>query len=88
MPLTDDEHRGVALRLGAPVDASRRSNRVEGATPIIWKMLQVAQQAWRKLNAPELLLLVASGMTFTDGIVLKSGHEKNDRNHQPEKTAA
>lgn len=69
-------------------DASRRYKRVEGATAIIWKMLQVAQQAWRKLNAPELLPLVASGMTFKDGIVLKSGHEKNDRNHQPERTAA
>lgn len=69
-------------------DASRRYKRVEGATAIIWKMLQVAEQAWRKLNAPELLPLVASGMTFKDGIVLKSGHDKNDRNHQPERTAA
>ena len=69
-------------------DASRRYKRVEGATAIIWRMLQVAEQSWRKLNAPELLPLVASGMTFKDGIVLKSGHDKNDMNPQPERTAA
>jgi hypothetical protein len=51
-------------------------------------MLRVAEQSWRNLQAPELLPLVASGRTFKDGIVLKSGHEKNDRNHQPERTAA
>jgi hypothetical protein len=51
-------------------------------------MLQVAQQAWRKLNTSEPLPLVASGMTLRDGIALKSGHEKNDKTHQPERTAA
>lgn len=69
-------------------DASRRYKWVEGAQAIIWKMLRVAEQAWRKLNAPELLPLVASGMTFKDGIKLKSGHERNDMNHQPERTDA
>jgi putative transposase len=69
-------------------DASRRYKRVEGATAVIWKLLQVAEQSWRKLNAPELMPLVASGMTFKDGIMQKSGHERNDRNHQPERTAA
>lgn len=69
-------------------DASRRYKRVEGATAIIWKRLRVAEQSWRKLNASELLPLVASGMTFKDGIALKSGSERNDMNHQPERTAA
>lgn len=69
-------------------DASRQYKRVEGATAIIWKMLRVAETSWRKLNAPELLPLVASGMTFKDGIRLKSGHERNDMNHQPERPAA
>jgi transposase-like protein len=69
-------------------DASRRYKRVEGATAVIWKILQVAEQSWRKLNAPELLPLVASGLMCKDGIMLKSGHERNDRNHQPERTAA
>jgi putative transposase len=62
-------------------DASRRYKRVEGATAVIWKLLQVAEQSRRKLNAPELMPLVASGTTFKDGIKLKSGYERNDRNH-------
>ncbi len=69
-------------------DASRRYKRVEGATAIIWKMLRVAEQSWRKLHASELLPLVASGRTFQDGIMLKSRHEKNNMNDQSERTAA
>ncbi|HMS86533.1 MAG TPA: transposase [Nitrospira sp.] len=69
-------------------DASRRYKRVEGAKAIIWKMLRVAEQSGRKLNAPNLLPLVASGMTFKDGIRLKSGHERKKMNHQTERTAA
>jgi putative transposase len=69
-------------------DASRRYKRVEGAKAIIWKMLRVAEKSWRKLNAPELLPLVASGMMFKNGIRLKSGLERNDMIQQPERTAA
>jgi hypothetical protein len=69
-------------------NASRRFKRAEGATAIIWKALQVAETSWRRLNAPQLLPLVASGMTFKDGIRLKSGDERNDMNQQPERTAA
>jgi hypothetical protein len=61
---------------------------MKGATAIIWKMLQVAHLAWRKLTAPELVPLVASGTTFKDGIALKSGHERNDMDHQPQRAAA
>ena len=68
-------------------DAARPYKRVEGAKAIIWKMLRVAERSWRKLNAPELLPLVASGLTFKDGIRLKS-HERSDMDHQPERTAA
>jgi len=49
-------------------DASRRYKRVEGAKAIIWKMLRVAEQTWRKLNAPDLLPLVAAGVVFKDGV--------------------
>ncbi|HRB80746.1 MAG TPA: transposase [Nitrospira sp.] len=48
-------------------NASRRYKRVEGAKAIIWKMLRIAETSWRKLNAPELLPLVTSGLTFKDG---------------------
>lgn len=76
----------AAVRLRT--DASRRYKRVEGAKAIIWKMLRVAEKSWRKLNAPELLPLVTSGMTFKDGIKLQSGHERSVINHQQERTAA
>lgn len=69
-------------------DASRRYKRVEGAKAIIWKMLRVAEKSWRKLNAPELLPLVVSGVTFRDGRMTRSGSVKSDGNHQSERTAA
>jgi putative transposase len=49
-------------------DASRRYKRADGAKAIIWKMLRVAEQTWRKLNAPDLLPWVASGVRFPDGV--------------------
>jgi putative transposase len=69
-------------------DASRRYKRVESAQAIIWKMLRVAERAWRRLNAPELLPLVASGVPFTDGKMRRSGSVNRDRNDQAERTAA
>ena len=69
-------------------DASRRYKRVEGAQAIIWKMLRVAEQAWRRLNAPELLPLVAAGVPCKDGQMSRSGSVKRDGNYQPERTAA
>lgn len=48
-------------------DASRRFKRVEGARAMIWKLLSVAEQGWRKLNAPELLKEVYVGKRFEDG---------------------
>jgi transposase-like protein len=69
-------------------DASRRYKRVEGATAIIWKMLRVAETSWRKLNAPELLPLVAAGVTFKDGVRTSSGSVERNTTQQPERTAA
>ncbi len=69
-------------------DASRRYKRVEGAQAIIWKMLRVAVTSWRKLNAPELLPLVASGVPFKDGRMTRSERVKSDGNDQTERTAA
>jgi transposase-like protein len=69
-------------------DASRRYKRVEGAQVIIWKMLRVAEQAWRRLNAPELLPLVASGGLFKDGNRRRSDSVNRDRNNQSERPAA
>ena len=52
------------LRTGA----AKRFNKVESATAIIWKMLQVAEQTFRRLNAPELLPAVYAGAKYVDGI--------------------
>lgn len=69
-------------------DASRRYKRVEGAKAMIWKILQVAEKSWRKLNAPELLPLVASGVKFKDGEMIKSSKTKIETQGQPEMIAA
>jgi putative transposase len=56
----------AALRLRT--DAAKRFKKVENATAVIFKMLCVAQQRFRRLNAPELLAEVLLGATFKDGI--------------------
>lgn len=76
----------AAVRLRT--DASRRYKRVEGAQAIIWKMLRVAERSWRKLNAPELLPLVAAGVPFKDGVRTSSGSVERNITQQPERTAA
>ena len=47
--------------------AGKRFKRVESATALIWKVLQIAEQTFRRLNAPELLPLVYAGVSFVDG---------------------
>jgi putative transposase len=52
------------LRTGA----AKRFKKVDSATAIIWKLLQVAEQTFRRLNAPELLPAVYAGAKYVDGI--------------------
>ncbi len=47
--------------------ASKRYKRVAGATAMIWKLLLVAEQTFRKLNAPHLLSHVMAGLRYEDG---------------------
>jgi putative transposase len=47
--------------------AAKRYKRVENATAMIWKLLMVAEQSFRKVNAPELMTKVASGATYING---------------------
>jgi transposase-like protein len=54
----------VRLRTGA----AKRFKKVENATALIWKMLLVVQQNFRKLNAPHLLAHVYAGTEYHDGI--------------------
>jgi transposase-like protein len=48
--------------------AAKRLKQVDSATAMIWKVLQVAETTFRRLNAPELLPAVYAGATYVDGI--------------------
>jgi putative transposase len=60
------------LRTGA----AKRFKKVESATAIIWKLLQVAEQTFRRLNAPELLPAVYAGAKYIDGIKQSVSHHQ------------
>ena len=48
--------------------AAKRFKKVERATAIIWRLLQVAEKRFRKLNAPEQCRDVYRGVRYVDGI--------------------
>jgi putative transposase len=48
--------------------AAKRFKKGDSATALIWKLLQVAEQTFRRLNAPELLPAVYAGAKYVDGI--------------------
>lgn len=48
--------------------AGKRYKRVEAATALIWKVLQVAEQTFRRLNAPQLLPAVYADAQYVDGV--------------------
>ena len=56
----------AALRLRT--DAAKRYKKVENATAVIFKMLLLAEQRFRRLAAPERMMQVFLGVQFRDGI--------------------
>lgn len=56
--------------------AAKRFKKVENATAVIWKTLLVAEQSFRRLDAPELLREVAEGVVYVDGTREKRGNTK------------
>ena len=54
----------VRLRTGA----AKRFKKVENATAVIWKTLLIAEKTFRRLDAPELLADVASGVVYVNGV--------------------
>ena len=48
--------------------AAKRFKRVENATAVIWKTLLIAEQTFRRLDAPELLAEVAEGVMYVNGV--------------------
>jgi transposase-like protein len=49
-------------------DAAKRFRVVQNATAVIWKMLLVAEQTFRRLKHPELMPAAYRGGTFIDGV--------------------
>ena len=47
--------------------AAKRFKKVENATALIWKLLLVVEQHFRKLNAPHLCAEVYAGVAYHDG---------------------
>ena len=56
--------------------AAKRFKKVENATAVIWKTLLVAEQSFRRLDAPERLLEVAERVVYVDGVREKRGNAK------------
>ncbi len=56
----------VAARLRT--DAAKRFKKVQNATAVIWKMLLVAERAFRRLKHPELMPEVYRGAQYSDGV--------------------
>jgi putative transposase len=54
----------AALRLRT--DAAKRYKKIENATAVIWKMLLLAEQRFRRLDAPEKLTQVYLGFGFRE----------------------
>ena len=53
-------------------NAARQFKRVEHAEAMVWKLLMVAEQTWRKLNAPWLLQAVYDGRRVKDGVAVRA----------------
>jgi hypothetical protein len=48
--------------------AAKRFKKVENATVLIWKLLQVAESTFRRLKGAELLPAVYAGAQYKDGV--------------------
>ncbi len=59
----------AALRLRT--DAAKRYKKVANATAVTWKMLLIAEQRFRKLDAPDKMKLVYLGIGLLDGAETK-----------------
>ncbi len=51
--------------------AAKRFKKVENGSAMIWKLLLLAEQSFRRLNAPELQPAVYAGAKYVDGIAVK-----------------
>lgn len=56
--------------------AAKRFKKVTNASALIWRVLMVAQKRFRRLDAPELLAVVAAGEKFVDGQLVAGENRK------------
>jgi transposase-like protein len=67
--------------------AAKRFNKVENATALIWRLLLVVEQHFRKLNAPHLAAEVYAGVAYQDGRRVVTAKAQPSPKH-PKKVAA
>jgi len=67
--------------------AAKRFKKVENATALIWRLLLVVEQRFRKLNAPHLCAEVFAGVAYQDGERIITATAKSSSTH-PKKVAA
>jgi putative transposase len=65
----------AALRLRT--GAAKRFKKVDSATAVIWKMLMLAEQRFRRLDAPDKLKQVFRGVDFKDGVEVTLARDPN-----------
>jgi putative transposase len=58
------------------ITAAKRFKKVENATALIWKMLQVAESTFRRLKGAELLPAVYTGAQCVDGVLKTRGADQ------------
>jgi putative transposase len=75
----------AAVRLRT--SASKRFTKVENATALIWRLLLVVEQHFRKLNAPHLCAEVFAGVAYQDGARVVTAQAQSSPTH-PKKVAA
>jgi putative transposase len=55
---------------------AKRFKKIENAKALVWKILQVAESAFRWLKGTELLPAVSAGVLYTDGLRKSSNIER------------
>ena len=68
----------AAVRLRT--DAAKRYKKIANATAVVWKMLMIAEQRFRKLNEAHLMKEVWAGAGYVDGVRVKSQNKKEKQN--------
>jgi transposase-like protein len=56
--------------------AAKQFNKIENATALIWKLLQVAESTFRRLKGAELLPAVYTGVQYMDGVPRATSTQK------------